>query len=849
MRLLSPWLLLLEYLALSDSETWKVEHPATLYAWEGSCFWIPCRYTIPGNKNTLKNLTVYHNFTFDEKTKEYTGTVLYKKTKMETPVHQKRVQFLGDDTSNCTLLINPVQAQDHGQLGLRMVSEAGKWMEKMSLQVSKTPSQPHIELPREIWELQEVTLTCKLNFACFEYQIQLQWALEGSEPLPSVLSTSLSTNMVSTSSRLTFQPQWTHHGKALTCQLLNNTGDGLLSQKTVQLNVKHSPKLKVSPEVAIVKEGDPVTMMCQIISSNPEAQALSWIKDGQRVRRKETPQREETLMLTLFSTTKQMSGTYHCEAYNYIGSAMSEVVLQVHYAPEPSRVQISPSPAKEENTVTLTCISGANPPPTNYTWYHNNIEVSRGTTNTFQIPKVLRKHAGSYSCTAGNSLGTGGVGQEAELDVQYSPKNVTIVIQNPTPIQEGDSVTLSCNYTSSNPSVTTYRWHHQGPWKELTPGVLLIPKVAWDASPLTCAACNQWCSWAPSVRLQVQYAPKDVKILPIGLHSEIHSGHPVLLRCNFSSSLPADVRFFWMKNGIFLKEGRELSFGSVSPEDAGNYNCLVNNSLGQSTSEAWVLRVLYAPRRLRVSISPNGSVMEGRKVVLTCESDANPPVSRYSWFDRNNQNLHHEHQTLRLDPVTIQHSGAYWCQGANGLGVDRSSPSTLAVYYSPETIGRRVGLALGLILALLLLTILGFKIQGSWKRIQSQQGLQENSSGQSFFVRNKKIRRAPLSEGPHSLGCYNPVADDTINYATLRFPMGDTPRTGDAGTSEGQRPSLNREDTVTYSVVQKRQVGDYENVTPGVAEDDGIHYSELVHLGFGERPLREEGVEYVTLKH
>lgn len=43
--------------------------------------------------------------------------------------------------------------------------------------------------------------------------------------------------------------------------------------------------------------------------------------------------------------------------------------------------------------------------------------------------------------------------------------------------------------------------------------------------------------------------------------------------------------------------------------------------------------------------------------------------------------------------------------------------------------------------------------------------------------------------------------------------------------------------------------GDYENVAPAFAEDEeGIHYSELVHLGSGERPPAQEGVEYVTLK-
>lgn len=43
-----------------------------------------------------------------------------------------------------------------------------------------------------------------------------------------------------------------------------------------------------------------------------------------------------------------------------------------------------------------------------------------------------------------------------------------------------------------------------------------------------------------------------------------------------------------------------------------------------------------------------------------------------------------------------------------------------------------------------------------------------------------QVRRAPLSEEPHSLGCYNPVMEDAVSYAALRFPVGDndTPRTG-----------------------------------------------------------------------
>ncbi|XP_066205658.1 B-cell receptor CD22 isoform X3 [Saccopteryx leptura] len=676
MHLLGPLFLLLVpgYLALSDPQLWKIEHPTTLYAWEGSCAWIPCRYTIPAYGEALENLVVYYkDFAFDSNTKDFTGPTLYEMKRSRTPDYQTRVQFLGDNKSNCTLRIHPVEAEDSGLLGLRMISKTKKWMEKIDFNVSKTPPPPRIQLPPDIQEHQEVTLTCWLNISCSVYQMKWQWSLEESQPgqLRSVSSTSLTTTAVSTQNQLTFRPQWTHHGKNLTCQLWDDTSNMLLSQQTVQ------------------------------------------------------------------------------------------------------------------------------------------------------------------------------------LDVKYSPKEVTIVIQNPTPIREGDNVTLSCNYTSSHPSVTRYEWNLQGSWKDLLPGVRMIQKVAWNAWNVTCAACNLWCSWAPHVNLHVQYAPRDVKVLLSSHRSEIHSGHPVLLQCNFSSSRPTDVRFFWKKNGILLKEGRELSFDSITPEDAGNYNCLVNNSIGQSSSEPRMLQVLYAPRRLRVSISPKDSVQEGKKVVLRCESDANPPILQYTWFDWNNQNFHHDDQVLTLGPVKVQHSGAYWCQGTNRLGMGRSPPSTLTVYYSLETISRRVALGVGLCLAILLLVFLGVKLQPSWKRIQSQQGIQENSSEQSFFVRNKKMRRAPFSERPHSLGCYNPVMEDTISYATLRFPMSDTdtPRTGDTQTPEAQRPSLNRDNTVTYAVVQKRQVGDYENVTPNTPEDEGIHYSELVHLGLGERPLSHEGVEYVTLKH
>ncbi|XP_072472352.1 B-cell receptor CD22 [Notamacropus eugenii] len=840
MSLLHLSILALGFLVLGLCH-WDVKLPKVLHAWEGTCVQIPCSYKTSKGTETLKQYILYLNPEYVEKNKTFHGTILFD---MLDSNKNNRTRFLGyDRRQDCSMLIRPVQVNDSGKLGLRMTTQDDKWMEETQLNITESAPQPHIQLPQRLQEFQKVTVTCFLNYSCSEYPVSLHWFLEGQQVLPGQVenSQSMEIQRVVTESKFTFTPNWTHHGKRLTCQLWH-TDVQHLSEKTVLLDVKHTPKITIeaSPHLE-VKEGESVTLRCLLQSSNPTFQgSFFWFKDGEEVQNWND-------ILTLSNVNWQQTGNYCCEAKNEMGRGRSEPVhLQVLYSPKLSKVLPAEFSIMENKTVELTCMTVAYPPPTNYTWYQDEKQMLGETKQKLRFQEVNRQQTGQYTCLAENSEGWGEVSERARLDVLYPPTGVTVTITSQTPIQEGDSVKLFCSYEQSNPPVNRYLWKTQFSQKDIsTSNVFTIQSIPWNAEPVICLVCNIKCSQATPVNLDVQYAPRDVKITLVTPKSDIQSGDQVQLQCDFSSSHPKNVHYSWTQNGKHFQDGKYLNWSSISPEDSALYSCSVTNSIGQTHSQGWDLRVQYAPRHLQVSFVPGDAVMEKTSVVLICEVDANPAIELYTWFDWKGQKIDNYGQKLTLWPVMTHQSGAYWCQGTNKLGTGQSGPAILTVYYSPETIGKRTALGLGVCLVLLVLALLGFRSVRCWQKIRGQQDFQERPSRQgSFFIRNKKIRRPHSAAAPQSLGYYNPALEGRIDYATLQFP-------NRALYLETSPVSLQTEDqSVTYSVVQKPHVGDYENVMPqSLPEEEGLHYSELIHFGEGGRPPVQEGVEYVTLKH
>uniref|UniRef100_A0AAR2IGG4 Ig-like domain-containing protein n=1 Tax=Pygocentrus nattereri TaxID=42514 RepID=A0AAR2IGG4_PYGNA len=107
---------------------------------------------------------------------------------------------------------------------------------------------------------------------------------------------------------------------------------------------------------------------------------------------------------------------------------------------------------------------------------------------------------------------------------------------------------------------------------------------------------------------------------------EVTEGQTADLTCKTTCSL-TDPTFIWYKNGRPLTtktiKNNQLHLQTVSSEDAGSYSCAVGGSQ-HLHSTAHSLRVRYPPKRVSVSISPSGEIVEGSSVNLTCSSDGNP---------------------------------------------------------------------------------------------------------------------------------------------------------------------------------------------------------------------------------
>ncbi|XP_075045618.1 sialoadhesin isoform X2 [Mixophyes fleayi] len=660
---------------------WVVKCPETMNSVPGSCAFIPCSFDYPNDIQPVEGIDKIWYKDYDNNRK-----VMYHPMGTSDKEYAGRVEFLGSSSpKNCSVLIKDLQKGDAGTFQFRFeIINNNKWLDKkgVTLQVTDEPLTPDVVFPTSMNEGDSVTFQCSTPYFCPDGSVSLDWL--DYVPERSFISTNvhLDTSRVLVTKNLTTSFTWMENQKKIHCAV---SVGAQKAEKEITLNVTYPPKgVKVifQPSGENIKQGNSVTLVCHVNSSNPGVNSYTWYKNGRQFSRDS--------FVPFHSISRDDHGEYRCEVQNAVGSGSSVTAQLIVFS---AWTMVSPSPdIREGESVTLTCdVPGAKPDEVHYSWYKNNVWIKEGSVRSLLFQEATSHDAGYYYCKVQNDKGSDS-SPPVVLNIMYAPRVPTLTSFLET--QRGNLAIIHCA-VDSNPfselmlykdgNLIASTTSHGAPTQRIrvisTRDSLRLEiqgvKMS-DEGLYSCIAKNSIGNSTSSLQFTVQTA--RVEISP---STEIEVGKEVTLTCLATQSSQKGTTYTWFKNGKWLKEeleGAELVYHRLSKQNAGSYYCKAQNSQGSSISPSVTLHVLFPPSDLSLSllVSSQGTFI----AVILCTVDSEPPSQlvlyrRETMVASSTIALPNKRYTvspsinslqLEIQGVVIEDEGTYTCFADNTYG-------------------------------------------------------------------------------------------------------------------------------------------------------------------------------------
>ncbi|XP_014842332.1 PREDICTED: B-cell receptor CD22-like isoform X2 [Poecilia mexicana] len=465
------------------------------------------------------------------------------------------------------------------------------------------------------------------------------------------------------------------------CKAQNKHGTN--QSNTLQITVLYPPSVQIQLEPLTrrhntdVKEGDKIKLTCGVNRSNPQPrpQQFTWFKDGQYVR--------EGKEFIFFSIKPEDSGAYECTAKNSVGLGRSNSFhLNVQYKPQSTVSTSATDRVKVNSFLRFTCDTKANPEPW-FSWYrYKQSDPTNWTPLNIEkdltLDRVQRADEGCYICNASNTVGSGKSSQPKCIQVLFPPTNISLFMGSK--VKEGQSITMSCNAESFPLSTfelrkASERFFSQ-PANEQNSFTHTFNVTSTHAGLYTCIASNSEGSGSSNQRkLEVEYAPKDVRIEP-NPGENVKENESFSLTCNAKSN-PLITQFKWIRRNkdkdITVSTEKTFTVHSSKPSDSGLYICEVQNVIGSGKSQVKI-NIKYAPKWTTITKGQEQQLPGGRSsVTLSCSSHSYPPAN-YNWYNKTDNTRVSGHQNIT---VYSHQPGEYYCTARNEMGQIKSDSVSL----------------------------------------------------------------------------------------------------------------------------------------------------------------------------
>ncbi|CAN0100602.1 unnamed protein product [Bubo scandiacus] len=254
-------------------------------------------------------------------------------------------------------------------------------------------------------------------------------------------------------------------------------------------------------------------------------------------------------------------------------------------------------------------------------------EVSHRLTLTTSFS--WKDHSKKLLCEV--SYGSRKATGEVVLRVRHAPKDTQVSV-NPSAqnIRVGDTVSFTCEVSSSYPPISAYHWYKDGVAVGTEQILTLRDVRREDYGQYHCEVKNAvGAGVAPAVTLYIFSA--EISVSPA---AEVREGTAATLSCDVPGREGQDLNYTWYKNGAWLKEGmaHTLLFHRVAASDAGYYSCKVTNDRGSDMSQAITLSVTSPsplpqtpPRPPTITLFQE--TQGGGLAIIRCAVDSHPPAT------------------------------------------------------------------------------------------------------------------------------------------------------------------------------------------------------------------------------